>query len=68
MSERRAIPVRPHAAAVRRDDQQPPVVFQHAPGFTQQPAGVLGVLQAMHQQDAVERQVGERQQVFLGGA
>ena len=61
MPKRRVLAIGPHAGAVRRDDQQTPVVLQHAPDLTQQTAGVLRHLQTMHQQDAVEGQIGERQ-------
>jgi len=38
-------------------DQQPPVILQDPPGFTQQTAGIFRMFQAMHQQDPVEGKI-----------
>ena len=68
VAKRRRLAIRPHTGAVRRDDQQAPIVLEHPPDLAQQPASVLRHLQPVHHQDAVEGQIGERQAVFLSGA
>ena len=66
MAERRALELRPQAAAVGGNDNQPAAVSQHPPDLPHQRLGVLGALQCVHQQDTVETAIGERQRRLFG--
>ena len=68
VAEGGAFGIGPHAAPVGGDDDKAAMVFQEAPGFAQGAAGVVGLLQAVDEQDAVEAEIGEGQGVFLRGA
>ena len=70
MAEGGAFQMRPEPEPVRHHHDEAAIVLQHPPGLAQHAPGVLGGLQAVHQQDAVEHQVGEGQAILLrdGGA
>ena len=68
VAERGALGVGPHPASVRGHDQEPSIVLQYPPCLPQHATRALGRFQPVHQQHAVEQQIGERQLVLLGGA
>ena len=56
---------RPQPAAVRHDDQQPPVGREHPPQLAQQRPRILAPFEHVHEQDAVGLLVGQRQLGFV---
>ena len=64
MAEGGAVQLRPQAGAIGGDQQNAAFGGQHPPQLAQQRPQHLGALQAMHDQDAVEEDIGKGQRVL----
>src|SRR5882724_8763612 len=65
MAERGSVGARPHAAAIRDHRDHAARWRQHAPHLAQQAFRVVTHLQRMHQEDAIDRGIRQRQREFI---